>query len=511
MFQAASSRLISFGNTAKGFVTLGVVFLLFFLAWQYQTGIRVGDGAIKQQQVADLLIQGFPDFSCRYFGKNFDPEFRFLPLTIEKGATMAHAYKGKCYYVFPFYYALIQAPFVFLLGRFGSFLVSIIFGTLTLYSLYLLTRELKLGYRFRFLFLLFLLTGSTFTLFATDLSEYIISIGTVTYGFYFLFRDTKNGKTRDSIFAGLLFGFAAFFRQEVLLLAGSLSLAQAILKPKDIRLFWFPLSFGFLFLIQAIINYLVVGHPLGSRGYLQSFNSQEYDLLAQAAFLWELLAFGHGSLGLLGAYPILIFTWRYAFQKNGNRIAYIGILFFILFSAILTSTKFWQGVLFGPRFLLTVTPILLLYAIKSLEEAKFFEKKIHRILAIALLSYSIIGSVTYDVLYRKFTKSIIVERQELDLFSEKVIIYRNGSALFPPNSFERERMVFELSDEKEFDTLLNGLYKSGIVRFTMIGAKDFYSPETLIPHSHKFKISKITFKKSPSINMETVEFRPILK
>lgn len=488
-----------------------MVFLLFFLAWQYQTGIRVGDGAIKQQQVADLLIQGFPDFSCRYFGKNFDPEFRFLPLTMEKGATMVHAYKGKCYYVFPFYYAAIQAPFVFILGRFGSFLVSLIFGTLTLRSLYLLSQELKLGDKFRFLFLFFLLFGSTFTLFATDLSEYIISIGTVTYGFYFLFRNHENEKTRDAIFAGLLFGFAAFFRQEVVLLAGSLILAQAILKPKDIRLVWFPPTFGILFLIQALCNYMVVGHPLGSRGYLQSFNSQEYDVFAQAAFLWELLAFGHGSLGLLGAYPILIFTWKYAFAKSEHRIAYIGILFFILFSAILTSTKFWQGVLFGPRFLLTVTPILLLYAIKSLEEAGVFRRKIHRIVSISLISYSIIGSLTYDVLYRKFTKSIIEERRELDSFSEKVIIYRNGSALFPPNSFETERMVFELPNEKEFDILLNGLYKSGIGKFTMIGAKDFYSADALIPRSREFEISRIAFRKSPSINMETAEFRPTLK
>ncbi|TGK17574.1 hypothetical protein EHO61_13675 [Leptospira fluminis] len=511
MFRAALRRLISLTDSKKGFVLFGASFLALFLTWQYQTGIRVGDGAIKQQQVADLLVQGFPDFSCRYFGKDFDPTFRFLPMTIEKGDTMAHSYRGKCYYVFPFYYAAVQAPLALLFGRVGSFILSLISSLVCLAFLYEISKELDFRNGTRFFFILFLLVGSTFSLFSTDMSEYILSMAGVTAGLYYLLRTEKEKgrETKDAILAGISFGLAALFRQEVVLLAASLTFSQVLFMPKRFRLLWFPAVFGVLFLLQAAINDTVVGHPFGSRGYLQSFSPKEFDPWAQLSFFWELIAFGHGSIGLFGAYPILLFTWKSTLKDSKIRTVFVGILFFILLSAALTSPKFWQGVLFGPRFLLTVTPILLLFAFHSLESVDIAGSKLLKVMAAVAIGFSVLGVCTYDVMYHKFTKSIVLENSELDSFAEKAVVYRRGSAMFPPNSFRTERMIFELPDEAEFDVLLTGLYGSGIRRFTVVGAKDAYPKEKLVPKSNRFEISEISFHKSPSIHLETVEIRPI--
>ncbi|TGK03701.1 hypothetical protein EHO58_14960 [Leptospira selangorensis] len=509
MLNRLLSRISSFTGKYAGFLIFGTVFLCLFLAWQYQTGIRVGDGAIKEQQLADLLRNGLPDFSCRYAGKEIDPEFRFLPLDLKKGSTMAHVYKGKCYYIFPFYYTAIQYPFAVLMGRFGSFFLSLIFGILTLRALFQISELLGLNEKSKFFFLILLLLGSAFSLFSTDLSETILAIYGVTQGIYFLLKEDKSSKSTDLIFAGGFFGFAAFFRQETILLAASISLVYAFRIFRNPKTALFPFTFGTLLIIQAVINYSVVGHPLGSRGYLQE--SSSYELVSQIYYLWQLVFLGNGSLGLFGAYPALAFIilWRPKFDSL-TRILY-GLGIFILLSGLLTSTKFWQGVLFGPRFLITILPFLLLFLFSILE--KNWEKlnKPFRIAAILLISYSIIGGVVFDRLYYKFTKSVVTEQSELSDHTSKIVIYRKGSVFLPSNSFREEREVYEIDSSESFDALLEKLYTIGKTQVTVVGFKDSYPREVLVPKSEIFEFKNRTFYQSPSINMETLEFSKLTK
>ncbi|TGK00666.1 hypothetical protein EHO59_12010 [Leptospira semungkisensis] len=499
-------RALSFSNKSYGFVLIGAIFLSGFLSWQYQTGFRVGDGAIKQQQLADLLQNGFPDFSCRYSGAKFDPDFQFLPLDLKKGSTMTHVYNGKCYYVFPFYYTAIQYPFALLLGRFGSYFLSLVFGVLTLYSLFKISILLNLGEKARASFLAVLLLGSAFSLFATDLSETVLAVFGVTEGIYFLLREEDSPKIKDYLFAGLLFGFASFFRQEVILLSASISIIQVFRIFKKPTALVFSITFGILLLAQAGINFAVVGHPLGSRGHLQS--SSNYDITAQLIYLSQLVFLGKGSLGLLGAYPALLFAIRFR-PRTINSLTQIllGILVFILLSGLLTSTRFWQGVLFGPRFLMTVLPFVLIYLMSVLDSNWKSISKPFRWIAILLLIYSIAGGIIFDRLYYKFTKSVVMEQAELSNFSSETVVYRKGSVFLPSDSFSTHRAVFEINGPDQFDSLLEKLYENGTKRFTVIGFKDSYPREKLVPPSQKFEFTHREFKQSPSINMETIEIK----
>ncbi|TGK05651.1 hypothetical protein EHQ53_18065 [Leptospira langatensis] len=500
------ARSLSFSNRSYGFVLIGAIFLSGFLSWQYQTGFRVGDGAVKQQQLADLVHNGFPDFSCRYSGAKFDPDFQFLPLDLKKGSTMTHVYNGKCYYVFPFYYTAIQYPFALLFGRFGSYLLSLLFGILTLYSLYRISLLLKLSEKARSSFLAVLLLGSAFSLFATDLSETVIAIYAVTEGIYFLLKEEDSPSFKNYLFAGLLFGFAAFFRQEVILLAAGISLVQFFRIYQKRTSVAFPFSFGLLLFVQAGINIAVVGHPLGSRGHLQS--SSNYDLVAQLIYLSQLVFWGKGSLGLLGAYPALLFAIRFR-PRTINSLSQIllGILVFILLSGLLTSTRFWQGVLFGPRFLMTVLPFILVYLLSVLDQNWESLSKPAKGAAILLLVYSIAGGLIFDRLYHKFTRSVVVEQAELSKFSSETVVYRKGSVFLPSDSFSTPRAVFEINGPEQFDPLLEKLYETGTHKLTIIGFKDAYPREKLVPSSEKFEIVNRDFKQSPSINMETIEIR----
>lgn len=509
MLNRILSRVCSFTGKYAGFLIFGTVFLCLFLAWQYQTGIRVGDGAVKAQQLADLLHNGFPDFSCRYSGKEIDPEFRFLPLDLKKGSTMAHVYKGKCYYVFPFYYTTIQYPFAVLMGRFGSFFLSFIFGILTLRALFQISELFQLKEKSKFFFLILLLLGSAFSLFSTDLSETILAIYGVTQGIYFLLKEEDSSKSTDLVFAGGFFGFAAFFRQETILLAASLSLVYAFRIFRNPKTVLFPFTFGTFLIIQAVINYSVVGHPLGSRGYLQT--SSSYELVSQIYYLWQLVFLGNGSLGLFGAYPAFAFIilWRPK-SDSLTRILY-GLGIFILLSGLLTSTKFWQGVLFGPRFLITILPFLLLFLFSILEKNWENLSKPFRITAILLISYSIVGGVVFDRLYYKFTKSIVTEQEELSDHTSKIVIYRKGSVFLPSNSFREEREVYEIDSSESFDALLEKLYVIGKTQVTVVGFKDSYPREILVPKSEHFELKNRTFYQSPSINMETLEFSKVSK
>ncbi|MEI7012045.1 LA_3751/LA_3752 family putative glycosyltransferase [Leptospira licerasiae] len=509
MFNRLLSRVSSFTGKLSGFLIFGTVFLSLFLVWQYQTGIRVGDGAIKQQQLADLLHNGFPDFSCRYSGKEIDPEFRFLPLDLKKGSTMTHVYKGKCFYVFPFYYTAIQYPFALLMGRFGSFFLSLIFGVLTLKAVFQISELLGLKERSKFLFLILLLLGSAFSLFSTDLSETILAIYGVTQGIYFLLKEEGSSRSTNIVLAGIFFGFAAFFRQETILLAASLSIVYAFRIFRNPKIALFPFTFGTFLFLQAAINYSVVGHPLGSRGYLQ--DSSSYDLVAQVYYLGQLVFLGNGSLGLFGAYPALIFVvlWKPK-SDNLTRVLY-GLGIFILLSGLLTSTKFWQGVLFGPRFLITILPFLLLFLFSILE--KNWEKlsKPFQITSIVLISYSVVGGVVFDRLYYKFTKSVVTEQKELSDHTSKIVIYRKGSVFLPSNSFREEREVYEIDSAESFDLLLEKLNRQGKTQVTVVGFKDSYPKEVLVPKSEQFEFKNRNFYQSPSINMETLDFHKIEK
>ncbi|PJZ76155.1 LA_3751/LA_3752 family putative glycosyltransferase [Leptospira neocaledonica] len=504
MFNRLLSRVSSITGKPSGFLIFGAVFLSLFLAWQYQTGIRVGDGAIKQQQLADLLQNGFPDFSCKYSGKEIDPEFRFLPLDLKKGSTMTHVYNGKCYYIFPFYYTAIQYPFAYFSGRFGSFLLSLIFGVLTLRALFQISELLRLKERSRFFFLILLLFGSAFSLFSTDLSETILAIYGVTQGIYFLLKEDESSKSIDLVLAGGFFGFAAFFRQETILLAASLSLVYIFRIFRNPKTALFPFTFGTFLIIQAVINYSVVGHPLGSRGYLQE--SSSYQLVSQIYYLGQLVFLGKGSLGLFGAYPALAFIILWKPKSDAlTRILY-GLGIFILLSGFLTSTRFWQGVLFGPRFLMTILPFLLLFLFSILENNWEKLSKPFRITAILLLSYSIVGGIIFDRLYYKFTKSVVTEQKELSEHTSKTIIYRKGSVFLPPNSFREEREVYEIDSIESFDVLLEKLGGLGKTQVTVVGFKDSYPKEVLVPKSEHFEFKNRVFYQSPSINMETLEF-----
>ncbi|MEI1279217.1 hypothetical protein V6Z05_12895 [Leptospira venezuelensis] len=509
MFNSLLSRVSSFIGKPSGFLIFGAVFLSLFLAWQYQTGIRVGDGAIKQQQLADLLQNGLPDFSCRYSGKEIDPEFRFLPLDLKKGSTMTHVYKGKCYYVFPFYYTAIQYPFALLMGRFGSFFLSLAFGILTLRALFQISELFQLKEQSKLFYLILLLLGSAFSLFATDISETIIAIYGVTQGIYFLLKEEESSSSTDLVFAGIFFGLAAFFRQETILLAASLSLVYAFRIFRNPKAALFPFIFGTFLIIQAIINYSVVGHPLGSRGYLQEAAS--YRLIAQIYYLGQLVFLGKGSLGLFGAYPALAFIVLWRPKSNSLTRVLYGIGIFILISGFLTSTKFWQGVLFGPRFLMIVLPFLLLFLFFILE--KNWEKlsKPFKIIAIILISYSVVGGVIFDRLYYKFTKSVVNEQKELSDHTSKIVIYRKGSVFLPSNSYREEREVYEIDSTESFDVLLEKLYKIGKTQATVVGFKDTYPKNILVPKSEQFTFKNRIFYQSPSINMETLEFHKIEK
>lgn len=508
MLSAIFRRLSTWTDKPSGFIFFGGLVLSLFLAWQYQTGIRVGDGAIKQQQVADLLKKGFPDFSCHYSGTQIDPEYRFLPLDMKRGATMTHVFQGKCYYVFPFYYSAIQIPFVLVFGRIGSFLLSFLFGLGTLYASYLISVRLRFKATTRFIYLIFLIFGSAFSLFATDLSETILAIFGVTLGIHFLIRLDEDPNPSDLLFAGLLFGFASLFRQEVILLAVCIAVFHSLRILQKPVLLLFPFSFLAFLLLQVGLNQAVVGHPLGSRGYLQGSNTDDWNWIQQTLYLKELLFYGKGSLGLLGAYPFLIvfLRWKKADFCSSINSVFFGILLFILASALLTSQKFWQGVMFGPRFLMTILPISFLFGFAILEKHWNEDAPWLRWVTSALIAYSLFGALNFDRLYHKFTSSIVTEQKALSEFSDKTVIYRKNSVFLPPNSFATERNVYELDDEKDFDLLLEKLNGVGIGSATIIGFKDQYPKERLVPESKKFIWKKRNFHQSQSINLETLEW-----
>ncbi len=506
MFSNLFRRVVTITSKPSGFLFIGGLFLTAFLVWQYQTGLRVGDGAIKQQQVADLVHNGFPDFTCRYSGATIDPEYRFLPLDMKRGATMTHVYQGKCYYVFPFYYTALQYPLVLLMGRFGSFFLSIVFGILTLISSYLIARRLGLKPETQFIFLTFLLLGSAFSVFATDLSETIISIFGVTLGIYYLIRREEAPSIADLATAGILFGFAALFRQEVILLAASIGLVHLFYSIQKPRYLIFSLSFGILVLAQAYINQAVVGHPLGSRGHLQNSITESFDLVQQLDYLKQLLFYGKGSLGLFGAYPILLFFIRWKRETVSMNQIFFAILVFIFVSALLTSPKFWQGVMFGPRFLMTILPVSFLFCFSILEKHWSTDSKLLKAIMILFIGYSIVGALSFDRLYHKFTHSIVMEQAELNRFTEKTIIYRQGSVFLPSNSFDIERNVFELDQPENFDILLGKLETIGIQKITVVGFKDSYRQDVLVPESKRFELKNRIFHQSQSIHMETLEF-----
>lgn len=310
-------------------------------------------------------------------------------------------------------------------------LVSALAGILTIFGVYLLTKELFYSRKLALLSSFFLATSFWHINFSRIGFRAILVPLILTFAFYFLFKGFRTKKITNFIFAGLIYGLGFYtyisFRLSVLLLLLILIFFLfSYIKEKQSKKF-------FLFVIYFLIFAFIVALPIGMY-FLQ--NHQDFISRATGISIFAqenpIKALAVSAIVHLGMFNFLGDpNWRHNFAFSPQLFWPVGILFLIGFAAsvkkIIASIKEKKSSQFAAYFLLiswllimllpgiltfegiphslrtigSIVPAYILAALGGYQLYKFLSKKISRKLLapISVLFVILIGYYQYNTYF----------------------------------------------------------------------------------------------------------------
>ncbi|MDW7976802.1 MAG: hypothetical protein RMI35_09605 [Leptospiraceae bacterium] len=316
------------------------LFLIFFLlivifSYFLERYYYVGDPLAKVYQSYSLIFNNYQSEEILYRFREFDPEFRYFPLT----SIVTIPDENKVVGVFPVLFSLIIAPVIEFNGvKYLPVLTTIV----NFLSLYLLKRY----WNFSSFWILFFLFGTFLFLNSIDMSESSLLVALQVMGLTLLFR----GGDRWVVLSAFILTLGMWLRLEMLLFLMSLIFVWFLLENeivlRDFDWRGIGVSRKFVVFVVSVVLFVLVfflfhwyqyGHILGPR-YLANIYVEEYSILRQLKHLWILLFFGSfNQLGFFGYVPLLVVLliflfWRreFDFPREELILIYSGILLVIL-------------------------------------------------------------------------------------------------------------------------------------------------------------------------------------
>jgi hypothetical protein len=499
---------------------IGILFLGFLSKKFYPGEYFTSDQAYKVKQIRDIVEGQLLDFSCLYPGKNLDPDFSFFPAKYP----MVHDLNGKCYYVFPFQFSILNIPFYKIWGQKGIFIGSVFFGFLFLIVWVDLLYKVGLKLTSIFLYSLVLIFGLGLYFYIYIPSDHIATCLLCLMGFSFLLYD--EGSKWLSIFGGLALGFAVSLRAETLLFAFIVFFSMFLLKRRSIdkeKYFLGFLSFSIILILFLISNAFFLDHILGMRGH--EFDEKKNELFISRFERIYTFLLGRETEGTLikdtPTFLILIlvpFLLKYLKKEETQKV--ISILFIVIFYILIIPflIKVEPFLQFGERYLLVIYPLFLLVILLIIEKSsisKYFKNALLVLLIVSSI-YSCNKSFSLIKKLSNFTKYSLSNQKDFEnkMNQSEVVVLRSLSlnGIFLNYSNLNKKVFLAVRDEK-FLELIELLRKNGIntiavahirirdANIDFVKEKSIDLSKTFVPIKFKFQ------KESADLGNEWIELR----
>ncbi|MEI8307464.1 MAG: hypothetical protein WCF99_10410 [Chloroflexales bacterium] len=247
------------GAVIAATLAVGLLYVA-LLAWAVPVnGLWSGDQGAKFVQVVSLIQHRFQSGAITNPSVALDPEGRFSALP----ALFTWPQGGSYYSIFSYPHAALSAPWFFLFGYAGLYVVPVAatLGTLTLAA----ALGARLGLRPLWVIPLILGVTTPVGFYALIFWEHALATGLTTGALLCaaLALDPSRHVSRYALLAGLLAGLAWWFRSECLWLGPALLMGLAWAGVGRRALVWVTVGILVGLLPMAIFNLLIFGLPLG--------------------------------------------------------------------------------------------------------------------------------------------------------------------------------------------------------------------------------------------------------
>lgn len=504
-------------------ILIGVLFSL-FLQWHIQDEIFFsGDGGLKA-----LLAK---QFSTGNF--HFD-----LQLPVESWVRELwnqglypfeppFAYKifGLYYITFPFTFPIITAPFYAVFGFRGLYIVPLLATWSLWFGFYGVCRHFKLGSIITSIAIATLIFASPLTMYSSMYWEHTLAISLAFNGLAILLVRGASEKflARDAVLSGVLIGLSIWFREELLCLAGIISLLVAaswkvnleqltlVAKRKAVFLLSLILTIALFF----ILNLIIYNHPLGihSIQLVEKFSLVDRFFKAYGIFskITEELFTYFPTIYICIIYVALaLFYKQIKVPPVAKKLLLISTSFTIFIPAFLPSDG---GKQWATRFLLILIPFICLIAGIALQSIWKIQKLSLRYLS--LIVFTIFFGIGLHINTYLGTKYCYPQKDSPTLTTLNILRQDNSEILATPNQYVNQTFesLFESKDffltkkSEELIKLASELHKQGYEKFTYIcPSYDACYSANKIPDSLEFvaegKSLSIEFAELANINQK---------
>ena len=227
------------------------------------------DGAIKIYQSVQYKDSGFFSLSCPYPGKEFDPDYKYFPISYP---WVIFGTPEKCIFEYPPFFYWLGSILLFF-GSIGSLLyLPLIFFAFNVLFFDFILRRMSLNSVYR-VFLVIISFISFPLLTAVDYTENPAFQTFYLVGFYLFWELMKNNESsiQKFILTGIFFGIAFALRLEIIMTFSFLCLVYFLFTFEFRKSFFIYLGFIIIASAFVIYNVSVSGHPLGFR-YVSSID-----------------------------------------------------------------------------------------------------------------------------------------------------------------------------------------------------------------------------------------------
>jgi len=246
--------------------------------------------------------------------------------------------------VYPIFFTVLSAPFVYL---FGSNYLNLCFSIFIILILWIL----KKYWNFNFLFLYIVLLFGIYHhyIFYSEINP-LIFFGLLSITFL---KDMESKK--NFFLAGIILGIGVWIKHEAFIFFGSLALSIFIVHLKDFRkafglVFSFTSGFGLIVTFFFLFNWYDYGNILGPR-VINTYNSESFSFLERFKIFMTLCFIGNNKPGFFAYYPwlfpvLFVLFKKFNSLKDSEKLILLSNVIFILLVGISAPN---DGVT-GPRY-----------------------------------------------------------------------------------------------------------------------------------------------------------------
>lgn len=376
----------------------------------------IQDGRFKYLQVLDLIHYNFTSFERYYPDRVIDINYTHRIYLIP----FEHYISPKVFSVFPWLWALINAPFYLLFPYPGLLFLSILFGGLSYYYFFLLLKIFNFSKFIVTSSMIFFLVCTPLVIYSSWYYEATCSSFLLYYSIFITITELS-GKKRLLIFflSGVITGLHLFLRIEVGLLNGLINsiifLYYFIYQSKNkINIFkpLLSLLFGLFFMVILFLisNKIIYGiyEPLIVYDVIENSTTARLNNLIGYLFTY------HFSILIYS--PFLFITLFYFFKKGEDLrnnqtslLRYLLIIYWVFIIIIPLVAPPNQGVDATPRYLFPVIPLTAIFIFVYFEGNKF-----SNMISILIIIYSSIYIISFSNKAIKVSKKNAVLSKKIE-------------------------------------------------------------------------------------------------